>query len=235
MSDTDYNVKHPKLPFKGNYPNIHVYQDASGYQIIRSLEPGSEAHFEVQPSGSYTGHAADGSRVEAVYSKTHAYHGDGVSQTVDGEHDQKVSGNMRSNSDGGRSSENAGDSYSGGGGHTVSSGADTSVTHSEGDIYHMSAGDHVSDHTGDVHQSITGDYVQSVTGNRSEIINGEWAINSQGGNVDLQIDGGKLRNYCAQDILIESQTKITLKVGGSTITITPDNITIVSSRVDINP
>ena len=37
------------------------------------------------------------------------------------------------------------------------------------------------------------------------------------------------------DCKIESPTKIILKVGDSTITMTPDNITIKATRVDINP
>jgi hypothetical protein len=232
---TDYNVKHPKLPYDGNYPNMHVYQDASGYMTVRSLEPGKEAGFEVQPTGSYSGNGPDGARVEAVVGKTHTYHGDGHSQTIDGEQDHKVAGNQRSNSDGSRSSETAGDSYSGGGGHSVHASNDSHAMHTNGDSFNTTEGDHVTDHTGDIHYSVTGDYIHSVTGHKIEIVNGEYGINSQDGNMDIQLDNGNFRKHVNGTILIESTQKITFKVGGSTITMTPDNITIVSNRVDINP
>lgn len=232
---TDYNVKHPKLPYEGTYPNLHVSQDAAGNQILKSLEPGKEAYFEVMASGSYYGHAADGSKVEAVVGKTHGYHGDGHSQTIDGFADQKVSGSMRSNSDGSRSSETAGDSYSGGGGHQVTGSGDSQVSHSSGDVLATTEGNHTTQHDGNVHHSMNGDMVNQITGNKHEIITGEWGLNNQGGNMDVQVDAGKMRLFAGNDILVESATNIILKVGGSTITITPSGIVIKASKVDINP
>ena len=232
---TDYNVKHPKLPYEGNYPNLHVSQDAAGGQIIKSLEPGSEAYFEVQPSGSYSGHGPDGARVEVVVGKTHGYHGDGHSQTIDGQADQKVGGSMRSNSDGGRSSETAGDSYSGGGGHSVQGSGDSQVGHSSGDVFATTEGNHTTQHDGNVMHSMNGDMVMQITGNKHEMISGEWGLNNQGGNMDIQVDAGKFRLFVGNDILIQSTTSITLMVGSSIINITPSGIVIKASKVDVNP
>jgi hypothetical protein len=238
MADYEQNVKHPKIPYQGTYPNLHVSQGADGHQIIRSLEPGKESYFEVQPSGSYEGHYQDGTSVSVGVGKSYEYGGDGKSSTIDGHHDAKVSGTMRTNSDGGRSSETAGDQYSGGSGTSINGTNDSAMTHSTGDIFHTSEGNHVTDHTGHVHHNVTGDLVSSVKGNKMEIINGEWGINSQDGNVDIQVDGGKFRLFDVGDILIESTTKITLKVGTSTIVITPSTIEIMaqggSGRIDIN-
>ena len=232
---TDYNVKHPKLPYLGTYPNLHVSQDAAGFQTIKSLEPDNEALFHVTPTGSYEGHGPDGAKVEVVVGKTHGYHGDGHSQTIDGFADQKVSGSMRSNSDGGRSSETGGDNYSGGGGHQVSGSGDSQVTHSSGDVFATTEGSHTTQHDGDVHHSMNGDMVSQITGNKHEIITGEWGLNNQGGNMDVQVDLGKVRLFAGNDILIESTTTITLKVGSSIINITPSGIVIKASKVDINP
>ena len=225
---TDYNVKHPKLPYEGNYPNLHVSQDAAGNQIVKSLEPGKEAYFEIMASGSYYGHAADGSKTEVVVGKTHQYHADGVSKTADGHVDEKVSGSARSNSDGGRSSENGGDSYSGGSGHTISATQDSGVSHSSGDIFHTSEGNHVTQHDGNINHAVTGDMVEAVNGHKMEIITGEYGINIQSGNFDVQTNDGKTRIKSSDAILIDSDTSITLQVCGTSITITGSGIVINS-------
>ena len=61
---------------------------------------------------------------------------------------------------------------------------------------------------------------------------GDWAFNNQSGSVDMQIDSGKFRLFDASDILIESQTKITFKVGSSTIVMKSDGISITSPAID---
>ena len=63
----------------------------------------------------------------------------------------------------------------------------------------------------------------------------QFIIPYQDKNLDFQADSGKARIKTGSDILIESDSKITLKVGGSTIVITPSNITIKSARIDFNP
>lgn len=230
------NQKHPKIKYEGVYPNLHVTQRADGSQEIRSLEPGKECFFVVQPSGSYTGYGPDGAEVSVSVGKKHDYAADGTSSTTDGHADSKVSGTSRTNTDGGTSSETGGNQYSGSGGHSVNGTQGSQINSStSGDSFNTTEGSIVTDHTGNVNHNITGDFVEQITGNKVEIINGEYGLNNQGGNVDIKLDSGKYRLKAADDILIDSDTKITLKVGGSTIVITPDNITITSARVDINP
>lgn len=232
--DTDYNLKHPKLPWQGTYPYLHVTQDAGGGQTLKSIQPGNEAYFEIQPSGSYYGHAADGSKVEAVANGTWSYSGNGASTTVDGNHDVKISGVSRQNYDSGRSAEVAGDDYHGSSGHQVFGTSDTQYHHSSGDVFNTIDGNLVTDRVGDIHENILGDSVQQVTGNRSDIVNGEWALNNQSGNVDFQIDVGKFRLKDASDILIDSDTSITLKVGQSSIVINPTSILLTIGNSIIN-
>ena len=52
---------------------------------------------------------------------------------------------------------------------------------------------------------------------------------------DIQVDSGQGRLFVQQPLLVESPTKITFKVGGSTITMEPGQITLVSARIDHNP
>jgi hypothetical protein len=232
----DSNQKHPKIEYKGTYPNLHVTQGLDGYQIIRSLEPGSESFFEIFPSGNYRGHGPDGQQVDVTVDKKHEYNGDGKSSTTDGHHDEKVGGSHRQNVDGGAHKEVAGNQYHGGGGVVVSGSQDSHI-HSvtSGDHFHTTEGDMITDHTGNVNHNITGDLVQQVTGNHYEMITGEFGINNQGGSTDITTDSGSTRIFSGSDILIESNIKIVLKVGSSTITIASGNITLKSPRIDLNP
>jgi len=230
MAD-NYNVKHPIITFDGTYPYLHVTSDAAGGQILKSIQPGMESHFEVQPSGSYHGHAADGSKVEVTANGHWQYHGNGHSTTTDGNHDHKVSGVTRQNHDGGKSTEVNGDDYHGGAGHKIIGTADTQYHHSSGDVFNTVDGNLVADRVGDVHENIFGDHVKQITGNRFDMISGEWGINSQDGNVDMQIDNGKLRIKSSGNILINSDSTITLQVGSQTIVITSSGITINASAV----
>jgi len=227
----DYNVKHPKLPFLGEYPYLHVTQDAGGGQILKSIFPGSEALFHIHTTGSYEGHGPDGAKVQVTVGKTHEYHGDGKSSTVDGHHDVKVSGTTRSNHDGGMHSEVNGDHYKSGSGHQVHSTNDTQVHHTNADKFEIIEGNHVIYRSGDVHENITGDHMVNILGNKVDVLNGEWGINSQDGNVDVQVDNGTLTANVSSDVMIRSYSSITLQVGKNTIVIDENGITITASAV----
>jgi len=232
---TEYNLKHPKINFDGEYPYLHVTQDGGGGQIINNITPGKESFFHIQPSGSYHGHSADGSKVEATANGTWAYSGNGHVTTVDGNHDVKVSGGSRQNHDSGVSKEVNGDHYQGGSGHQIDGTSDTKYHHSSGDIFNTVEGDYVSDRVGSVHDNVTGDHVIHITGNKTEIVSsGDSGINIQNGNMDIQIDSGKARLYSLNDMLIQSVTSITLKVGSSIIVMSPNGITIHGTTVKIN-
>lgn len=222
------NQKHPKLKYEGTYPNLHVTQGADGSQIIRSLEPGKEAVFHVEPSGSYEGHGPDGQKVSVSVGKEHSYNAEGTSSTTDGHSDTKVGGSSRTNTDGGSSAETGGNQYSGGGGISVSATADSQINSATGgDKFETTSGSIVTDHEGNVNHNTTGDYVTQVTGNKHDMVSGEYGIHVSGGNMDVAVDGGNYK--------VESPTKIILKVGSSTITMTPDNITIKATKIELNP
>lgn len=227
MADYDPNQKHPKIDYEGEYPNLHVTQGVDGHQLIRSLEPGKESFFQVEPTGNYTGYGPQGQRVSVAVGKTHDYVAGGSSSTVDGHADVKVGSTMRTNVDGGMEQEIGGSVYEGAGGVVISGSLDSKVDASVGgDGFHVTEGNIVTDHTGDVNHNVSGSLVQQVTGDRADMVGSDWAISVQGGSLDAQVDSGKVRVKAAQDILIESDTKITLKVGGSYMEMTPNKIVI---------
>ena len=228
----DPNQAHPKIDYKGTYPNLHVTQRADGSQELRSLEPGKETYFDVQPTGNYTGYGSDGAVVEVTVGKKHEYNADGTSKTTDGHADEKVSGSSRTTISGASHNEVAGNKYDGAGGVVVTGSNDSQITHSSGDIFHTTDGNHITDHTGTVNHNITGDFVEQITGHKVSIVNGEFGTNVQGGNVDVQVNDGKYRLKAAKEILIDSDTSITLKVGQSTIVITSDTITATVNGIN---
>ena len=106
---------------------------------------------------------------------------------------------------------------------------------SESKSYSTSQGDVVEEHSGNFHISYEQDFISAIKSNMITMVNeGDYALNIQAGNYDAQI-AQKARIYASNDILIESATKITLKVGSSSIVVTPANVTIISTRIDLNP
>jgi hypothetical protein len=102
----------------------------------------------------------------------------------------------------------------------------------------IGSGDSVDVFDGNRYNDIEGDHVQTIQKNNVLMIkDGDFSNHIQSGNWDTHI-AQKARLYADNDILIESATKIVLKVGTSTITITPSNIEILanggSGRIDLN-
>jgi hypothetical protein len=109
------------------------------------------------------------------------------------------------------------------------------VAASESKSYYGTYGDHATEHEGNWHEGFKKDHVEAIAKNKITMVEGgDYALHVQKGNADTHI-AQKGRIYSGSDMLIESKTKITIKVGASTITITPSNITIKSPRIDLNP
>lgn len=112
------------------------------------------------------------------------------------------------------------------------------VAASDSKSFSGSYGDQVNEHSGNWHEAFEKDHVQAVSGNKITMIEkGDYAIHVQKGNYDNHISE-KGRIYADNDILIESGTKITLKVGESSIVITGSSIKIIADgktgRIDLN-
>lgn len=227
----------------GLYPNISGYATLNGAHYYRHENPENpDATVEetLNADGSYKTvevHADRKGFVSELSHETRSYNSGGHSQQTDGHHDRNVESTDRQNTAGDSGKESGGDVYDGAGGKKIGGSKDDSFeNNSGGNTYKTSSGDQITEHTGGQFTSIDGDRVDGIKGNKITMIGeGDYGINVQSGNMDIQIDSGKKRIKAGNDILIESDTKITFKVGGSTIVIEPSKITIVSDRVDINP
>lgn len=95
-------------------------------------------------------------------------------------------------------------------------------------------GDEVHEHSGNRHEAFEKDYVQAVKGNKLTMVeDGDYGVHVQSGSYDAHIQE-KGRIYSGNDLLIESGSKITLKVGASTIVITAGSIEMDSPAIFLN-
>lgn len=245
---TDHNKKLPSPPSAGKklkYPYYTVTQDVNGGKSVDSRVPG-DANLvyseKYSPTGSYESFEYDEERGEIKTSlnvgDTRSYTSGGSSVNVDGSMDQTVNSSMRTNVVGDVSNESGrnrteivkGQTIQGRGGPIITRGKPGSNNVS----YNSSGGHVVNEHTGNHHESFKGDKVVAVTKNHVMMVNeGDHAVHVQSGNYDTKVKG-KTRLYSEDELIIESGTKITLKVGGSTVIITSSGIDIDGNRIDLN-
>ena len=234
MSDYDPNKKHPQIPYKGKYPYLLVDQGVDGSQRIRSIQPGHESYFEVEPAGSYEGHGADGQQVNVTVHKKHEYGGDGHSSTYDGHTDSKTGATSRSVTMGSSLSETKSNVYQGNGGVAISASRNSRTDMSTGgDRSAVTKGDVTTDHTGDVHENVKGDVVRQVKGNRVDLIEGEYGVHNTSGSGDFKFEKGKFRLKAHDEIIIDSDTRIILRVGGVSVTIDPSTIKLLAQAIQM--
>lgn len=221
------------------------YQDILGghkYTYANPAEPEKFSYQKLNASGSYETleYNSDKNEIKTNLNtgETRAYTAGGSSEQTDGHKDTNVESTSRENVTGDK-----GVSYKTGY-ETATEGKIAAfreykkefiTSASESKSFVGSYGDQVNEHSGNWHESFEKDHVQAVTGNKITMIQkGDYAIHVQSGNYDTHI-AEKGRIYAVDDILIESTTKITIKVGGSTVVISPSNITMISDRIDLNP
>jgi len=245
---TDPNKRLPENPSNSRelkYPYYSSEQDVNGNKTVTSRIPGdkgSDFSENYSSTGSYEAVEAHPERGEI---RTKLNSGDVMSYTaggsavnVDGHMDQSVRSTSRSSVTGdhsiqiGRNSSSfvAGQEVLARGGPQIARGAPGSDTKT----YNSSGGDIVNEHTGNYHEAYRKNLVTSITKNAVTMVNeGDYALHVQAGNYDAHIKS-KARIYADDDILIESASKITLKVGGSTIVITSSGIDMDAPRIDLN-
>lgn len=227
------------------YGTTYGSQDILGsheYVYANPAEPEKYSVQKLTASGSYETLQYDKERNEIrttlVTGESRGYNVGGQSSQVDGHKDVNVESTSRENVMGDK-----GVSYKTGY-ETATEGRISAVREyrkdfitsaSESKSFTGSYGDQVNEHSGNWHESFEKDHVQAVTGNKITMIqDGDYAIHLQSGNYDAHI-AEKGRIYADNDILIESKTKITFKVGGSTIVMEPSKITVISDKIDLNP
>lgn len=208
-------------------------------------EPDKYSWQEIEPTGSTKTFTMDSSEEQNITKLTvgniSSYTTDGESKQVDGHTDKNVEDTSRENNNADRGvSSKKSYTLTTEGEVKVNKGCQVCIDVGESESWsaHGTYGDQVNEHSGNWHEAFEKDRVTAVKKNDVLMIgDGDYACHVQSGNWDTHIKS-KARLYADNDILIESATKIVLKVGSSTITITSSNIEILASggsgRIDLN-
>lgn len=252
LQEPDHNKKlvkdSPLDRIKGEpYPFISGYQTINGelhLKIQHPEFPKASCEETLYSDGSYI-HKEYNDKLKGLTSTlshhSRGYNSGGNSRQVDGNDDSSNEATKRTVTAGDIGNETGGTKYSGSAGQTIiGSGKDYIRRLAKGaqDIKFTEnaspGGDSISNYAGDTHENFEGDHIRSVNGNKYTMVkNGDYGVHVQDKNIDFKSDGGKAQIKTGSDIIIESDSKITLKVGSSSIVITPKGITI-NSTGDIN-
>jgi hypothetical protein len=253
MADPFLNKKYPQDPTaakKSNpeYPWMSGHSDRNGrYQIAYADPDKPNESFDQtfnHDGSTKTNLALEDSKDNGVsYSlenHTIGYSLGGKSGTTDSHQDAYNGATNRTNVAGGEHKNVGGDQGIATGGSKSSStgGGEAKGTSGKSlaDNYRYVSGDNTVRYDGSEYIHRDGNSMTTMGGSKYEVLkNGEWGLNVQSGNWDIQVDAGQGRLFVQQPLLIESPAKITFKVGGSTITMEPAQITLVSDRIDHNP
>jgi hypothetical protein len=220
---------------------------------------GGTAKYDTQPGGGVMHISGkDGSRVELSsvsgrYSvmatgQVHQSGGKGYTQHFEGTTDERAGGDHRGQVK--KESMNLTGDTGGAskGEQDISTSKGTATKGSEKDMHGIGVGDGASSHDGNSFSQQRGDRVEMVKGTNVRVTEGEdakFVISGNGSDVyqkSFKIHVGekfkhevldKYDTKASSDLVIESETKITFKVGGSTIVMTPDGIHIKSDTVKI--
>jgi hypothetical protein len=203
--------RHPKSTFDAKYPYNRVEVTESGHEIHYDDTPGKERIRRSHKSGSYEEWSHDGKVVTMAVGNRVDYSKQGLTTTVDKNHDVKVGGSVRTSISGGSHSEIKG----------------TSSTAVDGDSKTMVGGNMVSAVKGDSVSGVTGKTVMRLGGGIE--VKGDAKMDGKFDSEASMEFGSTLDLSAKSDITIKSDTKITLIVGGSKIVIAPDHISIKSS------
>lgn len=247
---TDHNKKLPIDAWSSGeivpeYPWVYGEADALGghnFTYKNPKKPQENSSQEILPSGSYKTVQYDNNKKEIVTvlnpGETRDYVAGGRSTQTDGHFDVNIESTSRETIKGDKSIQSGKDLLVGVQNQIITASQNEihgTMGGSESKIYEMSEGDHVSEHSGNYHVAYEKDCVSSVNKNMIQMVqSGDYAMHVQSGNWDSHI-AQKARMYSGNDMLIESASKITLKVGSSTIVIGPSSIVITADRIDLNP
>ena len=212
------------------------------FTYANPAEPEKWFFQQTKATGSYTTLQIDSQKKEIQTSlapgEQRMYTGGGKSSQVDGHQDNNTESTFRVNVAGDYGTSNKTWYHVSTEGSVIAhnrSKDEFVVATSDSKSYYGTYGDHATEHEGNWHEGFKKDHVEAVAKNKITMVEGgDYALHVQKGSSDIHI-AEKGRIYSGSDMLIESASKITIKVGDSTITITPSNITIKSARIDLNP
>jgi hypothetical protein len=234
----DYNRRYPTYDSKAEYPYNQVTVTRSGHEIHLNDTPDNESIKIAHTKGSFAEINNEGAMSLNVVSKMHTYIADGFSETVDGQKDVKVRGNLNVNIDNDISEQVGFDKFLGIGGNQVISVGGTSTLHVDNNVFESTDGGKTTSISDDLSESIGGSHVTNVAQSKVDIIGEDWSVSS--GN-DIEIVGsGIVRIKCKQFII--DADSIVLNSSAGPITITAESLTaainggatIQGTTVDLN-
>ena len=200
--------RHPKSTYDGKYPFVRIEITESGHELHMDDTPGKERIRESHKSGSYREISHDGKIVTMSVGNRVDYCKQGLTTTVDKNHDFKAGGSVRTSI--------------GGGAHTEVKGNSTHAT--DGDHKTMVGGDHVVATKGDVASGVKGKFTKKIGGEIK--LKGDAEVHTIMDGVALHEYGAEVTTKAESDMMDESKSKITKKVGGSSITIEDGQIVL---------
>lgn len=217
------------------------------------------AHVSTKVDGSYEKHSIDPNNRHRIFGfftalgnfVSHLIEGDGhvnhgteaghkefsgsKTSTTTGHRDTGTGGGESNNTKNGGQSQNGTDtSHAGDGNHHDSKSGSHKQYTKGGDGHHSMAGDQsFVVEEGGIHYNVASNYTITAqksiqldsTGEQSYHVGGNWGVTALNGTMS-QIASGTIN--------ISSDTSITLACGSSSITITPDSITIQASAINFN-
>jgi Uncharacterized protein conserved in bacteria (DUF2345) len=234
-----------------DYPMISGETKPNGHTSFWSQFGDAASHFsaEIGFTGAYK--VIENGAKKIIHSLENAVcynYVKGRSHQNDGNDEHNCEGSTNNNTKNDHACKAGGDSYHGAGGHSIGGAGNCSFNNNTGgSTFEAASGDHVKHHDGHNHTIIKGDEVHAVAGNKYHTVKGDHGHYVQSGNYDIKVESGKTRFEIAQNLSllshdqvninadggsgivnISAANKIILQVGGSSITITPDDITINS-------
>ena len=146
-----------------------------------------------------------------------------------GTHSKNTVGDKPGSNSGNKGCEVRGNNYCGTGGKKMCAGSNMEgmVLNNRNNNYKSISGNVKQRTKGNESRSVEGDSSHHTGKSRYDTVGGEYGIHLPSGNMDIQLDSGKLRIDASQEIL--------LTCGSSYIMIRPDRIEIVADRIDLNP
>lgn len=235
MPDDQNNTRNPESNFEADYPYNQATITRSGHEIHINDTPGKESLRIAHTIGTYTEIDRNGRTVVTSANGAYFYMKNGMTTTVDGHNDLKVSGVMNINVDGSVNDETAGNRYINSGKDMVIGVGGALSQHTINDKYESVGGNECSAVEGGEYRHVNGESVTTINGVKSDNYNSDWAVTS-GGNIEILSDGN-IRIRC-KNFIIEAES-ITLKTRAGDVTVESSGQVMVTSagqtKVVANP
>jgi len=223
----------------GDYPYIFGYRDTNGAGVITAVDPNkpNESYrCEINHDGSFETREISDEFDGMVTSHIHheRLNVGSTSKNNDGNVDISGQATLNMNIKGDIGTASGGTEYKAANKSVVGVSESSTSVSPGGKSYKLHDDDVIEYISKDRAISVDGNEVKAIGGSSMTMVSGGFGIHAQGSGLDLQSET-RGQFDCLADIKITSLTNITLKVGASSIIITPASIIIKSPRVDINP